>query len=164
MYCRGVLIFLESPREPLTFCQNWLTYYYFLWKKKSEFPFLVAPCCSQGVTLQVTAMSSVQLSVCGNTPHPPPNVIPGQLRQLLATFVFRKNGVFFQIVFFSPPKKFFPLSLFMHFWMFYAILSAQKIFHPKLFGEARRDTMLPSISSLNSPVFGYCRFQFQVSD
>ncbi len=44
-------------------------------------------------------------------------------------------------------------SLFMHFWMFYAILSAQKKFHPKFFspkiflGEARRDTILPSISS-----------------
>ena len=40
----------------------------------------------------------------------------------------------------------------MHFWMFYAILSAQKNFTPICFlpnfflGEVRCDTMLPSIS------------------
>ena len=49
--------------------------------------------------------------------------------------------------------------LFMRFWMFHAILSAQKT-SPKIFlhwavGEARRDTMLPSIlvSEYGSPEF-----------
>ncbi len=57
--------------------------------------------------------------------------------------------------FFSPLKIICHFHFFMHFWMFHAILSAQKkftpiFFSPKFFlqwavGEARHDTMLPSI-------------------
>ncbi len=47
MHCRQVLTFLQSPTEWLTFCQNWWTCYYFLWKKLN-FHLLDSPvfgCC-----------------------------------------------------------------------------------------------------------------------
>ena len=42
MHCWQVLTFLWSPIEWLTFCQNSLICYYFLWKK-TEFPFFEIP-------------------------------------------------------------------------------------------------------------------------
>ncbi len=72
--------------------------------------FLVAPCCLQGATLQVTL--PCRLVVC-------PSIL-----------FFR---IFFHPIFFSPPKKFSHFHFFMHFWMFYAILSAQKNVHPEFF-------------------------------
>ena len=81
-----------------------------------------------------STMSSVRLSVClsvclfvclsvAGPPYPlpccpfPGNMISVQLCQFFATFIFRK------IVF-----QFFQVFL-IHFWMFYAILGAQKNFH-----------------------------------
>ncbi len=53
--------------------------------------------------------------------------------------------------FFSPPKKISPLSLFYVFLDVLCHPECSKKFSPKIFlGEARRDTMLPSISSFIS--------------
>ena len=113
--------------------------------------FLVAHCCTQGATLQVTLRCrlSVRLSVRGRTSAPPPT--PKQLSFLektkiidthlkiffhpkcFSSKIFFTQNFFSSKLFFSPPKKISHFHFFMHFWMFCAILSAQKIFHPKFF-------------------------------
>ncbi len=55
MHCQQVLTFLWSPIEWLTFCQNLLTCYCFLWKKKLNFHFFHFPifgCCQCPVPQQ----------------------------------------------------------------------------------------------------------------
>ncbi len=106
---------------------------------------------------------SVCLSVCARTFPPPLEMwFLGSSGNFKRLWFSRKNGGFLQNfyqnfiqnVFFTSKKKF-PLSLF-----FYAFLDVSyhpecsKKFSPQIFfsskiflGEARRDTMLPSISS-----------------
>ena len=69
---------------------------------------------------------------------PPPNVILAAQASLSNFHFWKKN--------FSPPKKFFHFQFFMH--LCFMPSWVLKHFLPKIFlGEARCDTMLPSISS-----------------
>ncbi len=137
--------------------------------------FLVTPCCQwqQGATPLVTLRCLLSiwfgcLSVCGITPRPSLKRDFWAAQAILSNFCFQNFFVlpnFYHPKFFSPPKIVLSCSLFMHFWMFHAILTA--IFSPKFFlqwavGEARCDTMLPSIlvcrlesNRTTKPAFGY---------
>ena len=107
--------------------------------------------CSQGATLHVTLR--YRLVVCPwQHPPPPPKHDFWAAQAILSNFDFEKKNLNF--------SSSFLFSLFRHFWMFHSILSGSKhskffspqiCFHPaktdfsQAVGEARRDTMLPSI-------------------
>ncbi len=99
------------------------------------------PCCSTSHS----AMSSGSLSAHPwQDPPPPGNVISGQL---ISNFHFWKKKIFLPKFFFTS-KKIFPFSLFYKFLDVLCQPECSRNFLPKIFlGEARRDTMLPSISS-----------------
>ena len=119
--------------------------------------FLVAPCCSQGATLQVTLWCGPV--VCPwQHPPPPPEIwflgSSGNFKQLLFSEIYFYLFIFFFKIFFHLQKNFPTFNFlcisgcFMPFWVLKTIFT-QNFFSPKfLLGEARRDTMLPSISSL----------------
>ena len=100
------------------------------------------------------------LSVCGRNPPPPSIWFLGSSSNFKQLW-FSEFFFLFQN-FFPPPKKF------SHFHFFYAFLDVlcypecSKNFSPKIFlGEARRDTMLLSISSFLlwwNKIQGFCFF------
>ncbi len=100
---------------------------------------------------------SVWFSVVGNTPPPRKHDFWAD-QVILSNFFFHKIKIFFQNffppkIFFHPKffftsKKIFPLSIFYAFLDVLCHPECSKFFLPKIFlGEARHDTMLPSISS-----------------
>ncbi len=101
--------------------------------------FLVANCCCKERLYKFVTLwcrLSVHPVVQSRSPHPHPLSLEtwflassANLSNLFC-FVFQKKN---SPKFFFHLQKFFPTFIFIHFWMFHAILSAQKNFHPKLF-------------------------------
>ena len=77
--------------------------------------------------------STCRLSGCLSVVGPPWKRDFWAAQAILSNFFFGKAIFFSPQFFFFTSKKFSHFHFLMHFWMFYAILSAQKNFHPKFF-------------------------------